>query len=133
MNTKLISSPDTAHRDVTGNEGYQFKVLEPLLLFVVLLLLWSVAPVVLQHFDKTSGSIDQSIWLLVILGMISFLLLVALSWWLLQHFWTMMGLPKLNIMVSQFKTLALWQQLSFLWGSFALLLLAATGCLAAIC
>lgn len=34
---------------------------------------------------------------------------------------------------SQFNTLMLWQQLSFYWASFGLLLLAASICLAAIC
>lgn len=133
MNTKFIRMPDAGHQGVTPTESYQFKIPEPILLFVVLLLLWTLAPVLLQRIDQTAGSIDQSIWLLVILSMISFLLLVALSWWLLHHFWTMLGLPNLSYLVSQFKTLALWQQLSFLWGSFALLLLAAMGCLVAIC
>jgi len=133
MNTKFIKMPNAERQGITPNEPYQFKFPEPVLLFVVLLLLWTTAPVLLQRIDKTAGSVDQSIWLLVLLSMISFLLLVALSWWLLHHFWTMLGLPQLNYLISQFKSLELWQQLSFLWGSFALLLLAAMGCLMAIC
>jgi len=133
MNIKFIKVHDAEHRGITPTERYRFIIPEPILLFVVLLLLWTVAPVLLQRIDQTAGSVDQSIWLLVILSMISFLLLVALSWWLLHHFWTVLGLPNLSYLVSQFKTLALCQQLSFLWGSFALLLLAAMGCLVAIC
>jgi hypothetical protein len=106
---------------------------ELMLVFVILLLIWALAPLGLRQLDQTAGSIDQSIWLLVLLGMICFLLLLALCWWLLQIFWTVMQLPSLKSMVLQFNTLTVWQQLSFYWASFFLLLLAAMGCLCAVC
>jgi hypothetical protein len=131
MNTKFLRIPEIPALPDEGR--YQFKAAEPLLLFVSLLLLWCFAPPLLQRIDQTVGNVDQSIWLLILLSLISFLLICAICWWLLKHCWQMIGLPKINMMVSQFKTLAIWQQLSFLWGSFALLLLAAMGCLVAIC
>jgi hypothetical protein len=109
------------------------KKREPLLLFIMLLLLWTFAPLGLHHLDESAGSVDQSIWLLILLGMICFLLISALCWWLLQIFWAALGLPNLKWMVLQFNSLELCQQLSFYWASFALLLLVAMGCLCAVC
>jgi len=131
MFTKFVKFPEIPTLPDEGR--YEHKASEPMLLFVCLLLLWCFAPLLLQRIDQTVGNVDQSIWLLIILSLISFLLICALCWWLLKHFWMAMDLPNINTMISHFKTLALWQQLSFLWGSFALLLLAAMGCLVAIC
>jgi hypothetical protein len=131
MNTKFIKLPEIPA--MPDEDRYVYKPTEPLLLFICLLLIWCFAPLLLRQVDQTIGNVDQSIWLLIILSLISFLLMCAVSWWLVKQFWLATGLPQINTMVSQFKTLALWQQLSFLWASFALLLLAAMGCLAAIC
>ncbi|MBB6503017.1 hypothetical protein [Pedobacter cryoconitis] len=103
------------------------------LLFIGLLMVWCFAPLWLHKIDETAGNIDQSIWLLVILSLISFMLITGLCWWLLQKFWLAAGLPSFRTMVSQFNTLSLWQQLGFYWASFALLLLVASVCLSAIC
>lgn len=108
------------------------KKLEPYLVALIMLLLWFTAPKLMMLGDGTMGQIDQSIWLLVLLALISFLLMLGLCWWLLQRFWTVMSLPDLGIMVLQFNSLQLWQQLSFWLASFALLLLAAVGALVAI-
>jgi hypothetical protein len=110
-----------------------FKGIKQHLLFLFLLFVWCFAPPLLRGIDETAGNIDQSIWLLILLSLISFLLVAGLCWWLLQRFWSMSGLPSFTKMVSQFNNLALWQQLSFYWASFALLLLAASVCLSAIC
>ncbi|MDO7744093.1 MAG: hypothetical protein MUP99_09975, partial [Pedobacter sp.] len=87
----------------------------------------------LHHIDETAAGVDQSIWLLIILSLYTFQLISALCWWLLQRFWLSAGLPPLKIMVSQFDTLSLWQQLGFYLASFSLLLVAASVCLNAIC
>ena len=108
------------------------KAAEPVLLFGLLLLLWWRLPAILQNVDGTAGSIDQSIWMLIVLGLISFLLFTAVCWWLLQYSWQRLGLPGIYTMVSQFNTLELWQQLSFFWASLALLLAAAVCSLNAI-
>jgi hypothetical protein len=110
-----------------------FKIGEPLLLFILLLMTWFFVPPILQGGDQTIGIVDQSMWVLLILSMISFLMVCGICWWLVKHFWLLLGLPELLLMVSQFKTLDLWQQLSFFLASFVSLLLVATGCLVAIC
>jgi hypothetical protein len=114
-------------------EKSPIKNIDAWLIFGSLMLLWFIAPHWLSHIDETSGSIDQSIWLLIVLGLICFLGITAISWWLLHHFWISLGLPQLNSMALQFKRLELWQQLGFYWASFALLLLAALMSLIAIC
>ena len=112
--------------------GYLLKAVEPVLLFGILLLLWWRLPAILQNADGTTGSIDQSIWMLIILALISFLLITALCWWLLRYSWQRLGLLEFQTMVSQFNTLELWQQLSFFLASLALLLAAAVCSLSAI-
>jgi hypothetical protein len=102
------------------------------LLLMILLLVWSVGPRLLQGFDATAGSVDQSIWLLVVLGLISFLIIINLSWWLFKYSWQQVGFPSIYSIVSLFDLLSPWQQLSFLLGSFALVLLAALGSLNAV-
>jgi len=103
------------------------------LLICGLLLLWQFAPPLIFGIDSTAGNIDPSIWLLILLGLIAFLLLSTLSWILLKWFWKGLGLPSPCHMVKLFKSLEIWQQLSFFWASFALLLLAGAMCLIAIC
>ena len=103
------------------------------LIFGILMALWLVIPKMIRVYDQTAGIVDAGIWILILLSLISFMLVAALSWWLLNRFWVSLGLPALDTMVSQFNTLALWQQLGFFWLSFALLLLAAVLCLIGIC
>jgi hypothetical protein len=102
------------------------------LLLMILLLVWSVGPRLLQGFDATTGSVDQSIWLLVVLGLINFLIIINLSWWLFKYSWQLVGFPSIHSIVSLYDLLSPWQQLSFLLGSFALVLLAALGSLNAV-
>jgi len=108
------------------------KYLTDFLFFGFLLLIWFTAPKIMQFEDSNTGYIDPSIWLLVLLALISFLILLPLCWWLLQRFWMVIGLPALGLMVSQFKLLKLWQQLGFYFACFALLLLTGLGCLAVV-
>ncbi|WGQ07527.1 hypothetical protein QG516_13215 [Pedobacter gandavensis] len=110
-----------------------FRWEEPLRIFVLLLLLWTFGPIAIRWMDDTAGSVDQSIWLLILLSLISFLLVTALSWWILKLAWANIGLPPILIMVSRFNNLEIWHQALFFLVSFGLLLLAATGCLIALC
>lgn len=110
-----------------------FRWEEPAGVLLVLMILWTFGPIVLRGMDDTTGSIDQSIWLLVLLSLISFLLITGLCWWILNQAWAAIALPPISIMVSQFNTLVLWQQVRLFLASFGLLLLAATGCLIALC
>jgi len=109
-----------------------FSTYEPLLLFIFLLIAWSVMPWWLQ-MEQEAASINQSIWLLIVVSMITFLVICAISWWLIQQFWLRLGLPQIEQMVSQFNTLTSWQQLSLFSLYFVSVLLAALGCLIAIC
>lgn len=122
-------------RDAWTAEGLTQKTFSHLGYFIFggLLLLWLLMPDFIRQYDPTSGGVDPAIWLLILLGILAFLMAIALSWWLLQRFWLNLGLPNLGLMVLQFKNLALWQQLGFYWLSFALLLLVCTMCIAAIC
>lgn len=131
MNTKKLKLPVSP--DLLSTFIAVLNRLQPIVLFVVLLVIWCFGPSWLRGVDETIGNVDQSIWLLVVLSLISFLLVCTICWWLLQHFWMLLDLPHLDYMVSQFNTLPLWQQLGFYWVSFASLLAAALGCLIAIC
>ncbi|HKG08327.1 MAG TPA: hypothetical protein VKB19_17810 [Pedobacter sp.] len=68
-------------------------------LFGLLLLLWGLSPELVRLADATAGYIDQSIWILVLLSLISFLMAVGLCWWLLGRFWRAMDLPLVGHMV----------------------------------
>lgn len=130
MNTKMMSMPGFR---VPNGGAISIHRPKPVLLFIFLLLSWFFLPGLLHQIDETAGNVDQSIWLLVVLSLIGFLLICGLCWWMLRYFWMILELPSIDKMVSQFKFLPLWQQLSFYYASFALLLLAAMGCLIAIC
>jgi hypothetical protein len=106
---------------------------EAIMLFGLLLLLWISGNHWMQILYPLSGSLDQNIWLLIILSLICFLTVTGICWWLLQRFWLSMGLPAFNSMVSQFNSLELWQQLGFYLFCFALWLFTAVGSLVAIC
>ncbi|WP_316770981.1 hypothetical protein [Pedobacter frigiditerrae] len=99
---------------------------------IVLILIWITLPKLLAHWQPNVGLLDAGIWQLILLSTVSFMGMVALCWWLLNHYWQNLGLPALKNLVSQFKTLTSWQQIGFYWASFALLLLTAMGCLVAV-
>lgn len=139
MNTqKVVTMDSTAHKlfefplGLPGT-GFKYTKLQPFVLFLLLLLFWFLLPAWLTGIDPTIGTVDQGIWLLVLLSLITFLIVLALCWWLLQQMWLKLGLTPIQKIVSQFNTLSLWQQLSFYWASFALLLLAVSIIIIAIC
>ncbi|WP_316813549.1 hypothetical protein [Pedobacter heparinus] len=101
-------------------------------LFGLLLFLWLAIPELIKWIDQTAGYIDQSIWLLIVLSLICFLMVVGLCWWLLNRFWMSLGLPELGELVLDFREMKLCVQLGFYFGAFALLLLAAVGVLGAV-
>lgn len=119
-----------ADLDAVGLKSIKWPAL---MLLLFLILVWWMTNRSMYDMSSDATGIDESIWLLIILSMISYLLLAGLCWWLLQTIWTQLGLPDLQHMVSQFNTLTLCQQLSFFLASFALQLFIAMGCLSAIC
>lgn len=110
--------------------------LYPILLIVAavlgLYLCWQLLPIFLTIGDATVGMVDAGIWQLLLFGLITWLLLVLLSVSLFGLFLRKLALPSISNMVSQFNDLSSWYQLGFYWASFALLLLAGVGCLAAV-
>ncbi|EDM37883.1 hypothetical protein PBAL39_15699 [Pedobacter sp. BAL39] len=129
MNTKKLGLEESP----APNFPVLFKRTEPLILFLLMLLLWFSAPGYLREMDSSTGTVDQSIWLLILLSIMTFLLLIGLCWWLLQRFLLATTLPSIGTMVSKFNLLSIWEQYMFYLASFALLLLAALFSLLAIC
>lgn len=99
----------------------------------LLLLLWPLAQSMVQMNGEMVGIIDPNIYLLMMLSLMNFLGLLGLCWCLLNWCWSALNLTPLSRLVVHFKTMEVWQQLSFYFASFALLLLVAVGCLIAIC
>lgn len=128
MNTLKISNDDSLRRAVAKiNTNYTSYVV-----MIIFLFLWPIAQHLVSSGDPSVGFIDPNIWLLILLSLICFMVITGLCWWLLHRFWLSLSLPDMGNMVSQFKTLKSWHQLSFLWASFALLLLTMLGVLSAI-
>lgn len=123
MKQLSINIPDVM-LGITGKMG---------LLLIALLLFWPFGQQLMMDLDVNAGYIDPGIWLLLLLSIIAFLILVGLSYWMLQCLWKGLGLPEIDIMVLQFRKIELWQQLGLLWACFVSLLFAGVGCLIAIC
>ena len=101
-------------------------------LFVILVLLWPMVQQLLFRFDVTSGYVDLSILVLVVISLICFLGLIGLCWWLFNRFLLVFELPGFGSLVLRFNELELWVQLGFYFGVYALLLLAGVGCFVAV-
>ena len=102
-------------------------------LFCLLLLLWLAGTTAFQNDPMAAPMDTRNLYLLIVLSLLCFLGLLGLCWWLLEMFWSRLRLPNIYRLIIHFKTLPPWLQLGFAWASFALLLLAAIGCLIAIC
>ncbi|MDR6783342.1 hypothetical protein ABIE26_000170 [Pedobacter africanus] len=61
--------------------GEPVRKIEPYLMAIVLVMVWFTAQKVMLYNDSTAGQVDQSIWLLVLLAIISFLLIQGLCFW----------------------------------------------------
>ncbi|WP_316801457.1 hypothetical protein [Pedobacter frigidisoli] len=109
-----------------------FRVFLLLLLVSGLTTAWRVLPLFLGNGDATVGWLDAGIWQLAFFSLICWFCLLLLSLGLLNILRKQLALPSIYLMVSQFKNLPSWQQLSFYYACFALLLLSAVGCLAAV-
>jgi hypothetical protein len=94
---------------------------------------WKTVEQISWNTDMTIGYIDPSIWLLILISIICFIALIALSSWIVLRLWSIVGLPSPCQIISQFNYLQPCQKLNFLFAAYALLLLAAVGCLMAIC
>ncbi|MEJ7556691.1 MAG: hypothetical protein WKF66_00180 [Pedobacter sp.] len=110
-----------------------WEIIKIIILVSALAIGWKTIQGSNWNTDMTMGYIDPSIWLLILIGMICFLVMIALSAWILLRVWTIVGLPNPHKIISQFNYLESCQKLKFLLAAYALLLLAAVGCLVAIC
>lgn len=106
---------------------FKLKYVEYVLLIVIAGLVWISAPRIFQLPLGNSEEVATSIGLMLLLALIGFLLAVGLVVWLVQRFCILLGLPAVEELVYDFKSLRLWEQLGFYFGLFAVLLLAAVG------
>lgn len=116
----------------------EFEKLRPLgpeawMVFALLLLIFILGQCTLGITDPDVLLPVNLTWLFVLQGMLVFLMVLALCWFLLGRFWAAAGLPDFESMVVQFNKLELWMQLGFYVALFALLVFAAVACLIAIC
>lgn len=95
-------------------------------------LIWRIFPLLLLKVDATAGLVDGAIWQLLLFSILAYLILLAISTAVFSAFIKQAGLPSIQFLVTQFKDLNTWQQLGFYWASFALLVLAGIGTLAAV-
>ena len=108
------------------------ELLKPLLVLIILVLSWPLIQMLLISNDQTTGYVDPSIIILIVLSLMCFIGMVGLCGWLFKKAIKSIGLPIIDNMVSQFNTMEIWQQVSFYYASYALLLLAGVGCLAVV-
>lgn len=108
-------------------------IIHPLALALLMLVLFYQSfPLWIYQLDATAALPDSGIWSLLLLSVIIYVLLLLISSLLFAMIVKRMQLPPVTQVVSQFKDLELWQQFLLFWLSFALLLLAAVGCLIAV-
>ena len=119
--------------NMSASGDVDVEVIKAVLLFVILVLLWPVLQQVVILGDPTMGPVDPNLLVLILISLICFLGLVGLCWWLVRKVLVVYGLPEIGDLVLQFDELVLWEKLRLYLASFALLLLAAVGCLMAIC
>jgi hypothetical protein len=100
-------------------------------LMMGLMLLWSIVTHLFSSPEISTG-INQSVPIMIVISLMTFLILLHLCWWLLDRFWQRVGLPGIGTMVLQYKEMVVWQQLGFYFLCFALLLLTGLGCLASV-
>src|SRR5690606_31986505 len=97
----------------------------------IILLIWS-GPKWIYRFDPTAALPDFGLGILFFWSLAVFLMILLLCWYLFNKSWARLKLPGIDMMVLHFSQLELWQQFLLYWASFALVLLAAVGCLAAV-
>jgi len=118
---------------INNSQLRYWEITKIILMVLAIGFLWKIMQQANWSNDLTMGYIDPSIWLLILIGLLCFVVMVALSAWIFIRLWTIIGLPNPHKIISQFNYLESCQKLKFLFAAYALLLLAGVGCLVAIC
>ena len=115
------------------HQSFDLKALIKLLFVALTItLLWLILPQLLTINNSTVGLLDGAIWQLLLFSLISFMMLFSFIILLFRWLVMQLALPPIHLMVLQFRNLTTWQQYVFYWASFALFLLSAIACLAAV-
>ena len=110
-----------------------WELIKIILMALALCAGWKMMQQMSWNTDLTMGYVDPSIWLLVLIALICYIIMIGLSAWIMIRLWTIVGLPAPQKIISQFNYLESCQKLKFLLAAYALLLLSGVGCLLAIC
>lgn len=96
------------------------------------MMVWHALPFLLQFNNPTVGLVDGGLWQLLLFSLISFLMLLGISFLLFKWLLAQLAFPPIHLMILQFNNLTLWQQYVGYWASFALLFAGALLSLAAV-
>lgn len=113
-------------------QQFKIDIRQEHLLGLILFFILIFSPGWIHRLAPTAAWIDAGIWSLLLLSILTFLVLLSISYWLIKRSWALLGLPSISSMVLQFRFLSLWQQFVFYWLCFALLLLSSILCLIAV-
>lgn len=113
-------------------QGWNVEGLKIALQVLIVLLAYPLVQRMVLSFDGTSGYVDPSILVLIVLSMVCFVGVLVLCGWLFGRFLMVMELPDVGSMVSQFNDLNGCQKLGFYFASFSVLIISAVLCLSAI-
>jgi hypothetical protein len=116
----------------TFRQRPKFILPQPLGLLCIFLIIWFAVPFGMAKLDNPIISVYLSSLFLILLGIICFLLLTCLCWWILKQIWRQLDLPAIPFILSSFYSLTAWQQIILFFSLFGLLLLAASACLMAV-
>lgn len=91
-------------------------------LILLALVLFVLSPFVLRSIDMSAAPLDAGIISAIILAVLAFLVFKAITWWLVQNIWPVLGQYSKEHFDSNFKSLLSWQKI-IIYLSFYLLLL----------
>lgn len=89
---------------------------------IISLVLFAIAPVWLRLVDETAAPLDVGILSAILLAILAFLLFKALTWWLIENIWPVLGNFSKEQFYAHFNNLSSWQKI-IIYLSFYLLLL----------
>jgi len=94
--------------------------------------LFLCSPRLLRLADATAAPLDAGILSAIIMAILAFLVFKALTWWLVQHIWPVLGNYSKEHFERNFKALLSWQKVVIYLLFYLLLLFGFVATLAAI-